>query len=250
VIERDGNVAEVVLDRPPVNAFSMELYATLAGAFEEVSGDSAVDVVLLRSANPRIFSAGADIHEFADPAASHEERQAAARRLTRSIRECAQPTIAAVNGPALGAGAVVVASCDIRYASAGATIGLPEVAVARCSGATQLQRLLPRGVLRELAFAGEPLTAEQAAQFGAFNRVFPDGGALLAGARDLARRIGSKSPATLRALKQVLNGIEFLPHDDAYAVEQAHALRLAEHPDSLEAARAFLEKRAPEWSRT
>jgi enoyl-CoA hydratase len=250
----DGNIAEVVLDRPPVNAFSTELYRNLTDAFAQVSADAAVDVVVLRSANAKVFSAGADIREVESILSNgrfelDEERQQAARDLTNAILHCPQPTIAVLNGPTVGTGLVVAACCDIRYASANATLGLPEINVVRCGGATQLKRLLPQGVLRQLYFTGEPLTADEAARLGVVNRVFADANALLDGARALALNLAAKSPVALRAAKAALDEIEFLAHDDAYPIEQSYALRLAKNPDALEAARAFLEKRRPVWPR-
>jgi enoyl-CoA hydratase/carnithine racemase len=253
-VDVDGNVAEIVIDRPPVNAFSTELYQTVTSAFSNVSLDGAVDVVLVRSANPKVFSAGADIRELERIIGSgrfdlDETRQAAARELSTSVLNCSQPTIALLNGPALGAGLVLAACCDLRYASANATLGLPEINLVRCGGAAQLKRLLPQGVLRELYFTGEPLSASEAAHHGLVNRVYPHGDALLEAARVVAGTIAGKSPTALRFAKQALDEIEFLPHDDAYPLEQAYALRLARHPDALEAARAFLDKRRPVWAR-
>jgi enoyl-CoA hydratase/carnithine racemase len=248
------NVAEILIDRPPVNAFSTGLYRTLTSAFSSVSRDATVDVVIVRSANPNLFSGGADIRELDQIISSgrfdlDEQRQAAARELSAAILSCSQPTIAVLNGPALGAGLVLAACCDIRYASANATLGLPEINLVRCGGATQLNRLLPQGVLRQLYFTGEPLSADEAAQHGLVNRVYPNGDALLRGARAVARTIAGKSPTGLRSAKDALNNIESLAHDNAYLVEQSYALRLARHPDAREAARAFLEKRQPVWTR-
>jgi enoyl-CoA hydratase len=252
-VQQDGNIAEVVFDRPPVNAVSSGVYRELAAVFGDLSSRTDVDVVVVRSGNPRIFCAGADIKEVqaiveSETTAADEQRQALAREAYDRIVNCAQPTIAVVNGPALGAGAVLAACCDVRYASASATIGVPEIKVGRCGGGRHLMRLVSQGVVREMYFTGDALPADEAFRVGLFNRVFPEGKELEA-ARELARRIGAKSPTALRLAKEALNRAEGLPLDEGYAVEQEYTIRLGRSPDAVEAARAFLEKRDPVWVR-
>jgi enoyl-CoA hydratase len=250
-VELAGRVAEVVLDRPPVNAFSTGMYRSLADAFRALSEREDVDVVLLRSAHEKVFSAGADIRELerivegGDPELDIR-RQGLARELFEAILQGAQPSIAVLNGPALGAGAVVASCCDLRYASTRATIGLPEINVARCGGGRHMMRLLPPGVVRQMYFTGRPLEASEAARFGAFNAVLEPGQELEA-ARAIALTIASKSPLATRLAKLALNGSESLPVAEGYALEQTFTLRLGRSADAAEAVHAFLDKRAPVW---
>jgi len=250
-VEVEDAVAEVVLDRPPVNALSTGLYEEILEVFTTLDERDDVSVILLRSGCERAFCAGADVRELetivnsGDPALD-ERRQALARRVYDAVRGVAQPTIAVIGGAAIGGGAVLAACCDIRYAGSGARIGLTEINVARCGGGRHLMRLLPQGALREMYFTGEPLAAAEALRLGLVDKLVD--GDPLAAARDLAARIAAKSPVALRFAKRALNESEFLPLDEGYAVEQGYTLRLGRTDDAVEAARAFLEKRRPVWS--
>lgn len=250
----DGGVCEIVIDSPPVNAMSSLLLRKLRDVFRHIDGRTDVDVVVLSSAVDRAFSAGADVREMEAAVAStsgelDERRQVLARECFDAVRQVAQPTIAVLNGPALGAGAVIAGCCDVRYGSTRARIGLPEVNVARCGGGRHMMRLLPQGLVRELYFTGEPLDAARAERYGLINALFEPGEELEA-ARALARKIAMKSPAALRLGKQALNASEPLSLDEGYALEQDFTLRLARTADAKEAARAFLEKREPAWLRS
>lgn len=252
-VEIDGNVAEVVLDRPPVNAITEALYRQIIDTFGKLSDDPTVDVVIVRSGNPRVFCAGVDMNEVAEQVGSEADvhllrQQGLARAAYEAIMTCAQPTIAVLNAPALGAGAVIAACCDIRYASTAATLSLPEISVGRCGGGRHLMRLAPNGVVREMYFTGDPLTADIACTLGLVNKTFAPGRELAA-ARALARRIAGQSPVALRMAKQALNEAESMTVTEGYAREQEHTLKLARSDDAREAARAFLEKRSPEWNR-
>lgn len=249
-LEIHGPVAEVVLDRPPVNAVTVGMYETLTTVFRELSARTDVHAVVLRSA-VRMFSAGADIKqpvEAVSPSESAaERRQRMARTAYEAILDCSLPTVAVVNGMAFGAGAVLAACCDIRYAADDARIGLTEINAGRCGGGSHLMRLIPQGQVRLMYFTGEPLDAQEAYRIGLVERVAaPD--TILTEARELAGRIATKSPLGLRLAKQALNEAEALPVRSGYAAEQAYTLRLGAHPDAAEAAEAVLEKRAPAWS--
>jgi enoyl-CoA hydratase len=249
-VETRGAVAEVILDRPPVNAVTVEMYETLVTVFRDLSARTDVHTVLLRSA-VRLFSAGADIKQPVEPVSESESaaerRQRMARTCYEAILDCTLPTIAVVNGAALGAGAVLAACCDIRYAAADVRIGLPEINAGRCGGGSHLMRLLPQGQVRLMYFTGDPVDAAEAHRIGLVQRVFePD--EVLERARELAARIAAKSPLGLRLAKRALNEAEDLPVRPGYAAEQVYTLRLGDHPDAAEAAKAVLEKRAPVWS--
>jgi enoyl-CoA hydratase len=160
------------------------------------------------------------------------------------VRHCAIPVIAAVNGPALGAGAVLAAVCDIRIASANATFGLPEINVGRCGGGAHLGRLVPQGMLRKMFFTGAPISAAEAYRIGLVEEVVaPE--RLRAAALELAAVIAEKAPLGLRLGKQALNEIELLPVEEGYAREQCYSTQLLHTADAREATRAVLEKRPP-----
>jgi enoyl-CoA hydratase len=250
-VETHGTVAEVVLDRPPVNAVTVEMYETLITTFRRLSSRTDVHAVILRSASDRLFCAGADIKQpveaLSEAESAAERRQRLARTAYEAILDCGLPTIAVVNGAALGAGAVLAACCDIRFAASDARIGLPEINAGRCGGGSHLMRLLPQGQVRLMYFTGEPVDAEEAYRIGLVQRVF-EPGKVLEEARALAERIAAKSPLGLRLAKRALNEAEDLPVRPGYAAEQVYTLRLGAHPDAAEAAKATLEKRAPVWT--
>ena len=250
-LETMGAMATITIDRPPVNALGIDTYRELAERFHEVGSRPDISVVVLGSASDRCFSAGADVKELQSMNAQDDPeldrgRQEAGRMLFDAILNNVQPVIAAVNGPALGSGAVIAACCDIRYASERATIGLPEINVGRCGGGRHLMRLLPQGKVREMYFTGEPIDAPEAYRLGLFDRVVP-ADQLDVAVASLAATIAAKSPLALRLAKEALNGAEPLPVGEGYALEQTYTLRLAQSEDAKEAASAFVERRAPVW---
>lgn len=251
-VERHGAIANVVLDRPPVNAIASKTYERLMAVLQDVDADSSIDVVLLSSGNARVFCAGADIKELQatvndSSSRSDEERQRLARETYELLLDLAQPTIAVLNGAAIGAGAVLAACCDIRIASDQAAIGLLEINVARCGGGRHLMRSLPQGVVRRMYFTGDMLEASRAYDLGLFEEVVPLGQELDS-ALSLANDIASKSPLALRMAKRALNQSESLPVKEGYGVEQRFTVELGRSEDAKEAAAAFLEKRKPNWT--
>ena len=244
-VDTSGKVVSVILDAPPVNALTVARYAALAEAFEEIGRRSDVHCALLSARGTRAFCAGLDLHEFATwPAERDHERAAAARRTFAAIRRCAIPVVAAVNGPALGAGCVIAACCDIRIASERATFGLPEINVGRCGGGAHVGRLVPPGLLRKMFFTGRPISAQEAYRVGFVEEIVP-AEELLAAAQNLAAAIAEKSPLGLRLGKQALNEAEILPVEEGYALEQGYSTKLLATEDAREAARSVIEKRAP-----
>jgi enoyl-CoA hydratase len=245
IVEKSGKVVSVMLDRPPVNALTLALYQRLAEVFEEIGTWSDVNCAVLSALGSKAFCAGLDLCEFL--AARVEEDPARAvivRRTFHAVRHCAVPVIAAVNGPALGAGCVLCSVCDIRIASENATFGLPEINVGRCGGTAHMARHLPQGLLRRMFFTGLPISAEEAHRVGFVDRVVPLR-SLTAEVNELAGIIGGKAPLGLRMGKEALNRIEFMPVEDGYALEQDYSSKLLHTEDAREGVRAVLEKRAP-----
>jgi enoyl-CoA hydratase len=244
-VSYDGAVATVTLNRPPVNAVTLAHYRQLGEIFEELGRSSTVNCAIFTATGTRAFCAGLDLHEFlAAKVEDDQERAAVVRESFSRIRHCAIPVIAAVNGPALGAGAVFAAVCDIRIASQTAKFSMPEINVGRCGGGAHLGRLVNQGALRRLFFTGQPITADEALRIGLVDEVVP-GANLAQTALSLATTIAAKSPLGLRLGKQSLNDIEGLPVEDGYAIEQGYSTKLMATKDAREATRATLEKRAP-----
>ncbi len=244
-VEIAGNVAVVTLDRPPVNALTLALYEELADTFETLGARDDLGCVILTARGERAFCAGLDLHEFL--AAKVEDDPARAvivRRLFKTVRTCAIPVIAAVNGPALGAGCVLASVCDIRLASDKATFSLPEINVGRCGGTAHMGRHLPQGLLRRMTFTGQPISAQEAWRVGFVQEVTTPA-ELMSTATALAETIAAKAPLGLRLGKESLNRVEFMQVEEGYELEQTYSIKLMTTEDAREATRAVVEKRAP-----
>ncbi|GAF47596.1 enoyl-CoA hydratase-related protein [Rhodococcus wratislaviensis] len=251
-LEREGRVAFLTLDRAPVNALSSGMYADLRDRLDEVASADDVSVVVVQSASSRVFCAGADVKELGtltgDVArAADSERQVLARGVFDRLLDLPQPTIAVLDGPAIGAGAVIASCCDIRIASARTTFQLPEVDVGRCGGARHMMRHLPQSLVRRMYFSAESIDAGKAEKFG-FVQLVPEGDSPADAAVRLARTIAEKSPAALRLGKRALNESESLPVAEGYAAEQQYTLKLARTADAAEALLARREGRAPRFT--
>jgi enoyl-CoA hydratase len=155
--------------------------------------------------------------------------------------------IAAINGPALGAGAVLCAVSDIRIASEKATFAMPEINVGRCGGGAHMGRLLPPGLLRLMYFTGEPISAWEAHRVGFVEQVVVQR-RLLPQAHELAGIIANKSPRGLRMAKEALNRVEFMQVEEGYEYEQSCSTALMATEEAREAVLAVVEKRPPNFS--
>lgn len=244
-IEKRDGIAIVTLDRPPVNAITLAHYRAIGEVFLDLGKEMDVHCAIFTASGEKAFCAGLDLHEFM---AAKVEDDAARAEVVREcfarVRHCEIPVIAAVNGPALGAGAVLAAVCDIRIASTRAKFSMPEINVGRCGGGAHIGRLIGQGALRRLFFTGQPIDAQEALRIGLVDEVVePD--VLQEKAFELASLIATKSPIGLRMGKQSLNEIESMQVEDGYAREQQFSTRLMSTHDAREATRAVIEKRKP-----
>jgi enoyl-CoA hydratase len=245
VVEQDGRVATVTLNRQPVNALTSALYEELGEIFLKFVSRDDLNCVVIASGSERAFCAGKDLTEFLSATVEDDPRQAyIVRRAFEAIRHCPVPVIAQVNGPALGAGCVIAAVADIRVASEKATFGLPEVNVGRCGGAAHVGRLIPQGALRRMYFTAEPISAAEAYRLGLVDvLVAPE--ALKETVSAMAAKIASKSPIGLRIGKKSMNEAEEMAIDPGYAREQSYSTLLMRTEDAREATRSIVEKRPP-----
>lgn len=245
IVERNDKVAKLVIDRAPANALTLSMYDEIADRFDELSADTSINCIILTATGTRVFCAGLDLKEFVTATVEEDPQRALiVRRMFAAVRHAAVPVIAAVNGPALGAGCVLASVCDIRLATPNATFGLPEVNVGRCGGTAHMGRHLPPGILRQMVFTAKPISAEEAYRFGFVNAIH-SAETLVQEAEDMAHHIAAKAPLGLRLGKESMNRAEFMPVDDAYELEQTYSTRLMTTADAREAARAVVEKRTP-----
>lgn len=242
----DGYVATVKLARPPVNALGRAIRTELLATFDQLHDRDDVRAIVL-AANGPVFCAGADIKERSQMTGAPGE----GRELNRLVREvfhsliqCSKPVIAAVHGPALGAGFALALCCDIIFAADDAIFAMPEVDVGMAGGVKFLQRYFTPSQARMLLLTGRRVGAAELHRLGVVQGCVP-AAALLAEATALARDIAAKSPLAVRMLKQSFNAVEELSLGDGYRIEQDMTLALIKTEDAQEAKRAFLEKRAP-----
>jgi 3-hydroxyacyl-CoA dehydrogenase len=187
-LRRDGNIGVIVIDNPPVNAFSAPARAGVLAALLRASDDAAIEAIVLRCAG-RTFIAGADISEFGKP-----PQPPSFPEVIGAIEACTKPVVAALHGTALGGGLEVALGCHYRVAVPGTRLALPEIKLGLIPGAGGTQRL-PRlvGIEKGLAMilSGDPIPAEEAQAVGLIDAIVDD---LDAGAIKFAREIAQKRP--------------------------------------------------------
>jgi enoyl-CoA hydratase len=240
------HVATVTLNKPPVNALGRDIREELVATIDELNDRDDVRVIIL-TGHGRIFCAGADIKEKRAQGGAPGQH-ARADRLIRDafycLMECSKPVIAAVNGPALGAGMVMATCCDIIIAADHATFGMPEIDVGLGGGAGFLQRVLSPQTFRWLLLTGERIPAAELYRLGVLRACVP-AEQLMETATALARQIAAKSPLAVRMLKDSWSVVENLSMRDAFRVEQGVIAALRKTEDAKEAQQAFVEKRPP-----
>ena len=240
------SIATVVMDRPPVNAQNARMRAELTWVFDTISDRDDVRVAILTGTG-NMFSAGADIKER--PAVVKEpgdylRHNRVTRECFYSIKECAKPVIAAVNGPAMGAGYALMVFCDIMLASDNAFVSMPEIDVGLSGGARMLLELFPKSTARRMFFTGCRVSAAELYRLGVIEACVPRD-QLMDEALKIAREIAAKSPLAMRYAKDDINTIEELSLRDAYRYEQNITIALSKTEDAREAQRAFIERRPP-----
>jgi methylglutaconyl-CoA hydratase len=253
VERRAQGVVWLTLDRPEIhNAFDDRLIAELTRELEGLGADAGVRVVVLTGAG-RSFSAGADLNWMRRTAAYGEEENLADARaladLMRTLSELPKPTVARVNGAALGGGTGLVACCDIAVASAQATFGTTEVRlglIPSVIGPYVLAAIGPRHA-RRLMLTGERISAAEAARLGLVHEVVP--AEQLDGAVErIVGELLKNGPAALAAAKRLIRDLEGRPIDAPLIDDTAKRIAsLRATSEAREGVGAFLEKRPPAW---
>jgi enoyl-CoA hydratase/carnithine racemase len=240
------HIAVVTMDNPPVNAQNAELQDEMIRAFDRLSDMDEVRVAVL-TGQGKCFCAGVDIKARAGAQRGPGDAWRGmryARECFHSILECRKPVIGAINGPALGAGLGVAASCDILVCSESASIGLPEIDVGLMGGGRHAMRLFGHSLSRRMMLTGYRVPGPELYRLGIVEACVP-GDKLMDTAMDLARQIAAKSPIASVLAKHALNSIEEMTLRDGYRFEQNLTVQLQGTEDSKEAMRAFIEKRKP-----
>lgn len=247
----DG-IAVVTVNRPEKrNALDRAIVDELGEAFRRAAGEEAVRGVIVTGAGEKAFVAGADIAELAalGPA---EAREYALRgqRVLRQLETMGKPSVAAINGFALGGGLELAMACTVRFAAPNARLGQPEVKlgiVPGYGGTQRLPRLVGRGHALEMLLSGEPVDAAAACRIGLVNAVAPEGELMRFSRAWLLKALANAPIALALVLEAVDVGLE-AGLEEGLRFEAAAFGLAAGTADAREGTRAFLEKRAPEFA--
>ena len=259
-VEIEDRVAHVVLTRPEKrNSMNPAFWRELPEIVADIDGNARARAIVISSTGPH-FSSGMDLAAFGgDPGTAADETAARTARirhgasfydgtshLQRSfscLEECRIPVLAAVQGGCIGGGVDMVSACDMRYATEDAYFTIFEVNIGMTADVgtfPRLVKLIPEGIVRELAYTGRRMPAAEARDVGLVNRVFPDRNALLDGVFEVAREIASKPPLAVYGCKRMINyardhstadGLDYI------AIWNASFLQGAEMQEAMLAAR-------------
>jgi enoyl-CoA hydratase len=249
LLEIEDGIATLTVNRPEVrNALDRQTVDELTAAIRHCDAAASVGAVILTGAGDRVFVSGADIRQMRDR--RRDDGLAAINSTAFSaVERSAKPTIAAVNGHALGGGCELALACDLRVAADHATFGQPEVGLGIIPGAggtQRLPRLVGLGRASQLVLTGDPIDAATALAWGLVNVVVP-ASELLRAARTLAARICSRGPLAVRLAKAALGASSRVDLDSGLLETLAQAICF-ESDDKREGTTAFLEKRKPKFT--
>ena len=249
-VDLSESIATLTIDRPSVkNALNRETVEECLEALAELATNDEAGVIIITGAGESAFVSGSDINEIRDRTRD-DGLAGIASSLCSAIDHFPRPTIAAVNGYALGGGCELALACDIRLASEAAKFGQPELGlgiIPAAGGTQRLPRIVGMGWAKHLVLTGEIIDAKQALSIGLVTLVTP-AGQLMLRAREVAKKILRQGPLAARLAKVALNVSARIDLDSGLLVETlAQAICYASE-DKQEGATAFLEKRKPKFT--
>lgn len=249
-LEREGSVGIIVLDRPPANSYDYELLLELGAAIDEARVDDGIRALVVTSASPRFFCAGADLKAFAAGSARRRAMTALlGHEVFRKLENTPLIVVAAIAGHALGGGLELALACDLRFAAEGDyKLGLTEANLGLFPGTGGTQRLprivgLSRGL--DLIVQGSTFGPAQAREYGLVDRLFADPAELRQGAVEYAARLAAGPSEAIGRAKVVATAGYGAPLDLGLALEREAITRVFVSEDAEEGITAFTEKRAP-----
>jgi enoyl-CoA hydratase len=251
LMEKEGRVAILTVNRPDkLNALNDQVREDLLAALAEVEHDDAVGVVVITGSGEKSFIAGADIGEFAGRTPFDQRHAMRSPRIFDIMSSFPKPVIAMINGFCLGGGCELALSCDFRVASDKARFGQPEINLGLIPGGGGTQRL-PRqvglGHAMRLILSGDMIQAAEAKEIGLVELVFPHE-ELRAKTLELANRIASKSPLTLKVAKEAVRASQRMAIEEGVLYERDLFCLCFSSADKEEGVKAFLEKRPAQWT--
>jgi enoyl-CoA hydratase/carnithine racemase len=251
LLDVQGGVALVTINRPPANALSKATIEELLAAFTALENDANARAVVITGAGQYVFIGGADITEFVglDEAGALASVQRG-HELFNKIEHFPKPVIAAINGVCAGGGNELALACDIRIAAESAKLGQPEVdlgIIPGWGGTQRLPRLVGKGRALEMMLTGDFVKADDAARYGLVNKVVPDN-EVVTQARNLARKLAMGAPLSMRYIKEATNvGLE-QGMAAGFKTEAEAVGKIFASKDAQEGVSAFLGKRRPKFT--
>ena len=243
----EGAIAEIALDHGPLNLVTRPMLRSLNEAIRSVAASDDVRCVIVHGGTARAFCAGSDIREFAHLRAdASEEKILFEDMVLRGLARLPMPTIAAIDGPALGGGLELALACDLRVCKAGVALGLTESRLGGLagSGSIRLARLIGPARTKHMLFTGDTITTDQALAWGVVNEVVAEGRALDA-ARRLAATISQRGPLSSRFGKQLVDACFDQPLDASLLQSTVLQQQIFDSDDLREGMTAFFGKRSP-----
>ncbi len=251
LMEREGRVAILTVNRPDkMNALNETVRAEMLAALAEIEKDDGIGAVVITGAGEKAFIAGADIGEFEGRTPFDQRYAMRTPRIYDVMSSFPKPVIAMINGYCLGGGCELAMSCDIRTASEKARFGQPEINLGLIpggGGTQRMPRLVGRGQAMRLILSGEMIPASEAGEIGLVDLVFP-ADELRAKTIELAAKIASKSPLTLKVAKEAIHASWRMPIEEGLLYERDLFCLCFSTADKEEGVKAFLEKRPATWS--
>lgn len=251
LLTMDQGIATLTIHRPKaLNALNKATLTEIFEAIQVIKADETVQVLIITGAGEKAFVAGADIKEMADMNAMQARAFSQLGNATfKAIESLPIPTIAAINGYALGGGLELSMACDLRFASEKAVAGLPEVGlgvIPGFGGTQRMPRIIGESKAKEFLFTGENIDAQKAYDLGLFNRIFaPEN--LIEETMKYAQTILKKGPIAVRLAKSAVSeGMEMPLHQALAHEAELFALAFSTH-DQKEGMAAFVEKRSAEF---
>jgi len=245
-VSKSEGIATVKINRPDkYNAMNTEVAKELITVFNDLDKDEAVKVIIITGEGDKAFSAGADIAYMSTITPIESERYAkTGHLLTFTVENCSKPTIAAVNGFALGGGCELALACDMRIAADTAKMGQPEVTIGVCpgwGGTQRLQRIVGIAKAKELIYTGRQVKADEAKEIGLVNQVV-ELSKLVEEANNMAKLIAQNSSMAVRMSKIAINKGGNSDIDTGLALELYTWGLCFTHPDRTERMTAFVNK--------
>ncbi len=251
-VDRAGHTLVLTLNRPAaLNAVTTPMGVEIADALEEASADDDIRTVVITGTG-RAFCAGADLKESLAGKPEVPDRYKAWGWGGYVRHFINKPTIAAVNGLALGGGMEIVLASDLAVAHEKAVFGLPEVKIgtlAAGGGTFRIAQEMPRKTALKLLFSGDSIDAEQALRWGLVNEVVRGDGDVLDAALEVAETINHNAPLAVQAIKRIAYGVgpDTRPDEDFWRITYQEQAAILRTEDGTEGRRAFVEKRKPVW---